>query len=54
MAEGILLGSSAAFFLPEALQLKESIPVSRLIILVIIGLTSLVGGAILEKKGTET
>ena len=48
---GILLGSSAAFFLPETLQLKESISITRYIALVFAGLISIVIGAILEQRG---
>ena len=51
IAEGIVLGSSTAFFLPEALQLKQSISVGRYIFFMLIGLTCLFGGVILEKKG---
>lgn len=48
IAEGIILGSSGAFFLPETFQLTEPISVDRYILLVLIGLIFLVGGAILE------
>lgn len=51
LAEAIILGLSAAFFLPEALQLEKSIPVLRYMILMVIGLLSLAFGVILEKKG---
>lgn len=51
LAEAIILGFSAAFFLPEALQLETSIPFLRYMILMFVGLISLAFGAILEKKG---
>lgn len=50
-AEGILLGSAAAFFLPEVFQLKEAISFTRYVLLTLIGLLILMFGAILEKKG---
>ncbi|MBI4091624.1 MAG: hypothetical protein HY427_00225 [Candidatus Levybacteria bacterium] len=51
IAEGVILGSSTAFFLPEIFQIKELISIVRYVMLLILGLTFLVGGAILEKKG---
>lgn len=51
VAEGIILGSSAAFFLPETLQIKESILFSRYIEILLVGFTILMAGAIMERKG---
>lgn len=53
LSEGVILGASAGFFLPEALQLKESIFVGRYILILFAGLTFLVFGAILEKMGSK-
>lgn len=53
LAEGILLGVSAAFFLPEAFQLREAISFFRYILFFFVGLLILVIGVILEKKGEE-
>lgn len=51
ISEGIILGASAAFFLPETLQLRESISISRYILILFSGLLLLAFGAILEKRG---
>lgn len=51
ISEGIILGSTAAFFLPETLQLEKPILFSRYIAILIAGLLLLVAGAIIEKKG---
>lgn len=51
MSEGIILGSSAAFFLPETLQLRESISIERYATIFLTGLLILIFGAILERKG---
>lgn len=51
ISEGILLGASAAFFLPETFQLEDSIPISRYILIILSGLLFLIVGAILEKRG---
>lgn len=51
IAEGIILGSSAAFFLPETLQLKERIAVERYFAILTAGLIVLAIGAILTKLG---
>ena len=53
IAEGILLGSSAAFFLPETLQMRTPIALGRYLIIFVVGLTLLIGGAMLEKKGSK-
>lgn len=53
LAEGILLGVSAAFFLPEVFQLKEAISFFRYILLFLVGLLLLVIGVIIEKKGEK-
>ena len=53
LSGGVILGASAAFFLPEALQLKESIFVGRYLLILLAGLIFLVFGAILEKMGTK-
>lgn len=49
--DGILLGAAAAFFLPEALQMKEPISVVRFILLVTSGLIVIGLGVIIVKKG---
>lgn len=51
ISEGVILGSSAAFFLPETLQLKEAIIGSRYLVILFIGLLLLIVGAIFERKG---
>lgn len=48
---GILLGASAAFFLPETLQMKEPINVLKFILLLFIGLIVIGLGVIMIKKG---
>ena len=49
--DGILLGASAAFFLPEVFGLKEPIQFSRFILLVVSGLFLIGLGVIIIKKG---
>lgn len=51
ISEGIILGVSAAFFLPEALQLKESISMGRYSLIMFVALLFLIVGGILEKRG---
>lgn len=51
ISEGIILGSSAAFFLPETLQLKEPISINRYSAILAAGLILLIIGAIFESKG---
>ena len=51
IAEGIILGSSGAFFLPETFQLKESISLIRYTVLLCSGLIILGFGVILQRKG---
>lgn len=51
VSEGIMLGVSAAFFLPEVFQLKESILIGRYLLILFSGLLLLILGAILEKRG---
>lgn len=51
IAESIMIGSLGAFFLPETLQMKTPIAPERFAILFVSGLTCLLFGAILEKKG---
>lgn len=53
ISEGIILGASAAFFLPETLQIKEPISIGRYLIIFSVGLISLLIGGILEKKGEK-
>lgn len=53
LAEGILLGVSAAFFLPEVFQLQEAISFFRYILLFFVGLLILIIGVIIERKGEE-
>lgn len=49
--EGILLGVSATFFLPEAFQLTEPIKLGRFAFLVLSGLFAIGLGVIIVKKG---
>lgn len=51
LSEGIILGASGAFFLPETFQLSGSISLIRYILLLLSGLIILAFGVILEKKG---
>ena len=51
IAEGIVLGSSAAFFLPETFQLIGPISIERYLLIMVIGLIFLVAGAIMIKRG---
>jgi len=50
LAEGIILGSSAAFFLPEAFQMEHQISATRYFAIFLVGLILLLYGAILQKK----
>lgn len=54
LAEGVILASSAAFFLPETLQSGQGIPLLRYLFLLITGLYFLFVGAIFVKKGGWT
>jgi len=51
--DGILLGASAAFFLPETLQLKEPISIDRFATLIFSGLLIISAGVILISRGTN-
>lgn len=51
--DGILLGSAAAFFLPEVFGLKEPIQFNRFILLVVSGLFLIGLGVIIIKRGEE-
>ena len=51
--DGILLGASAAFFLPETFQLKEPISIARFVLLIFSGLLSIGFAAIIIKKGDK-
>lgn len=51
ISSGIILGASAAFFLPETLQLNEPISFSRYGGILTVGLLILLVGAIFERKG---
>lgn len=53
ISEGIVLGSSAAYFLPEALQIENPISLTRYLSILIVGLLFLIVGVILAKKGTR-
>ena len=48
-----MLGSSAAFFLPETFQIKEAISFQRYILLLAVGLTLFGVGVIFERKGAH-
>lgn len=50
-ADAILIGSTAAFFLPETLQLTRPILLNRFVQFFITGLIILALGAILERRG---
>jgi hypothetical protein len=50
ISEGIILGSSGAFFLPETFQLQRAIAINRYVLLFLLGLILLFIGAILEKR----
>lgn len=50
IAEAIIIGSSAAFFLPEALQLEHRILATRYLALILVGLFFLLFGAILQVR----
>lgn len=49
--DGILLGASAAFFLPEVFGFREPIQFNRFILLVVSGLFLIGLGVIIIKKG---
>lgn len=51
IAEGIMLGDLAAFFLPETLQTGKAITLIRFILFAIVGLLFLIFGAIFIKRG---
>lgn len=51
IAEGIVLGSSAAFFLPETFQLSGPIPLDRYLLLLLICLIFLIAGVIMTSRG---
>ena len=53
LSEGIILGSSAAFFLPETFQLMQPISIIRYVIILLLGFLFLVFGVILERKGEK-
>ena len=53
VSEGIILGASAAAFLPETFQLVSPISVDRYLRIIFLVLLFLVIGAILERKGEE-
>ena len=53
IAEGIILGSSAAFFLPEVFQLNKPIQVDRYLLILLVGLTFLAAGVILYERDTN-
>lgn len=50
-SEGIMLGTTAAFFLPETLQLDKPIQINRFVVIFLTGLIILVVGGIVEKRG---
>ncbi len=51
IAEATIIGSSAAFLLPESFQLKESIQFSRYLLISLVGLMLVIIGSILVKIG---
>ena len=51
IAEGIVLGSSAAFFLPETFQLSGPITVDRYLLLLLVCLIFLIAGVIMTNRG---
>lgn len=51
--DGILLGGSAAFFLPETFQLREPISLERFVSLIFSGLLLIALGVILVEKGEK-
>jgi len=51
IAEGMILGSSAAFFLPETFQLNGPILIDRYLLLLLTGLFFLVGSVIMTNRG---
>lgn len=52
ISEGILLGTGAAYFLPEVFQMDHSISVFRFVILFLIGTFFLIVGGILLNRGS--
>ena len=53
VATSTILGGSAVLFLPETFQLTKPIPIGRFILLLFAGLSLLIFGVIIEKKGEE-
>ncbi len=53
LSEGIILGSSAAFFLPESLQLGTPISLIRFMVLFLVGMLLLIIGVIIQKRGEK-
>ena len=53
LSEGVVLGSSVAFFLPETLQLTQHISIERYLTILLVGLLLLFFGAMLERKGSK-
>jgi hypothetical protein len=53
LAEGIVLGSAVAFFLPETLQMKQAISLGRYFSFTSLGLLLLFFGVILERRGEK-
>lgn len=53
IAEGIVLGSSAAFFLPETFQLAGPISLERYMLLLLTGLFFLVGSVTMISRGKK-
>lgn len=51
LSEGIILGASGAFFLPETFQFGAPISLGRYLLLAIVGLFFLLVGVILQRRG---
>lgn len=51
LAEGVMLGSLAAYFLPEALQMRDPISLIRFLIFFSTGILVLIIGGIINKRG---
>lgn len=51
LSEGIILGASGAFFLPEVFQVGTPISVGRYLLLAVVGLFFLLFGVILQRRG---
>jgi len=51
LSEGIILGASGAFFLPEAFQFETPISAQRFVLLALAGLFFLLIGVILQRRG---